>query len=61
MILDFHGWRGFAWERDLLHWKLIAGFFTLMLAHFVITDTLRELGKQLKELEDILKGKEEGR
>lgn len=57
LILDFHGWRGFAWERDLFHWRLTVGVLTLMLCRFCVTDRLALIAKTLGEVKDKLEGK----
>ncbi len=49
LILDLHGWRAFAWERDLLHWKITAAFLTVMVCRFCVLDRLEEISKALAE------------
>jgi hypothetical protein len=61
IIFDFHGWRGFSWDRDLFHWRVTAGFMTTMLCKFCVIDRMAMLGASLKEIKAKLQRTEEGR
>lgn len=57
LIFDIHGYRGFVFERDLLHWKATAAFVTLMLCRFCVTDRLALISEHLKQVRNSLEGR----
>ena len=54
---EIHLWRGFLVERDLFYWRLTAGFTTILLCKFCISDRLKIIAETLAEAKAKLEGR----